>query len=322
MADFRSFRNADLPELVNVFRQHHSLSGRLVQVTEAQFELAILARNFFRSENLVVAVEPRSAGKEALVGWCHVGIQPEVTGETDPIGPTGKHTVVAAMCFSDQCESSTATQLLGEVSLRSDNWGAPLRRAGLYRDDRFGYSGLDPYGHGYGVDRSDARLQSALESSGFIADQSIMRVVACLDSYRPAFSRESMQLRRSASIQQKRVLPETVRQAAALSHLDIERHALVERSGSVIGGTDFWFSDSEAQVMSPSHAIVSLPPLTVEGQLPPTDSHLISTVVGTLGDRGVHQVETSILASQAILLEQVTKIGFTPTDEGYLWKRG
>ena len=210
-------------------------------------------------------------------------------------------------------------ELVQEAMRRSDQRCMRLSQAGLFRDAHWGYAGLDPYGAGYGIDSRDVRAQAALQGCGFVAQQSLIQLVASTESYHPAFNRQSLQFRRSASVQQKRVLPDTIRRCAALSHLDIERHALVDRSGSVIGGMDFWFSDAEAQVMPPTKAIVDLPPPTMEGQLPEADSYLISAVVETLADRSVRHVKTAVNACEKGLIDQMNKVGFKPVAEGCLF---
>ena len=326
MTSFRSFRNGDLPQLVAVFRQHHELAAGMPDVSAAQFEQAILARSFFDPEGLVVATDQSSQKNETIVGWCHFGA---VHDRSDLPGPS--ETVIAAICLTQDCQANTAVELLEEVvrrsrqsSLAGDSSGNPgagsaTINAGLFRDDHLGYAGLVPYGHGYGIENLDVRLHGVLQACGFVADRSLVRVVASTDGYRPAFSREALQFRRSATVHQQRILPDSVRRASALSHLDIERHALVDRGGSVIGGMDFWFSDAEAQVMPPSKAIMDLN-LGADGLLSASDSYLISAVVGNLSDRNVRQVEAVIDSSQIDLINQLGKISFTVASEGTLWK--
>jgi hypothetical protein len=204
------------------------------------------------------------------------------------------------------------------VAPNIENFEPAVITAGLFRDDRFGYAGLTPYSHGYGIENLDVRLHGVLQACGFVANRSLVRVVASTDGYRPAFNREAMQFRRSATVQQKRILPNSVRRASALSHLDIERHALVDRSGGVIGGMDFWFSDAEAQVMPPSKAMIDLD-LGAENQLSASDSYLVSAVVGTLSERNVRQVEAVVDSTQVDLINQLGKISFTVASEGTLW---
>ena len=322
MTSFRSLRNSDLPELLSVFRQHHEAYGVMADVSLAQFEQAILARNFFDPAQLLVAVDDDANGNQSLLGWCHIGLNSDTddTGTNDTVPSVS----IAAICLANQCEASAAVQLVDEAIRIAGDWlgpgSDPTCFAGLFRDDRFGYAGLTPYSFGYGIENMDVRLHGVLQACGFVADRSIVRLVASTDGYRPAFSREAMQFRRSAVVEQKRVLPSVIRRAAALSHLDLERHALVDGSGSVIGGIDFLFSDAEAEVMSPSLAMIDLN-LGEEETLSATDSYLISAVAGTLADRGIRQVEAVVDASEVSLINQMGKISFTVAGEGTVWKR-
>lgn len=321
MTSFRSLRNGDLPQLLSVFRQHHEAYGVMADVSLAQFEQAILARNFFEPGQLLVAASQDPDGDDdgnpPLLGWCHFGLQPQ--SDTAELGVS-----IAAICLAKQCEAGVAVQLVDEaIRIASERVGTridPTFYAGLFRDDRFGYAGLAPYSFGYGIENMDVRLHGVLQACGFVADRSIVQLVASTDGYRPAFSREAMQLRRSAVVEQKRVVPTVIRRATALSHLDVERHALVDRSGSVIGGIDFLFSDAEAEVMSPSRAMIDLN-LDHEEDLSATDSYLISAVAGTLADRGIRHIEAVVDANDVSLINQLGKISFTVAGEGTIWKR-
>lgn len=347
MTRFRTLRNGDLPQLVAVFKQHHELAGSMPDISIAQFEQAILARSFFDPKNFLVATHRDSHENEVIVGWCHFG--PKLDSKLSPGDQEPLEIVIAAICLTKECQASVAVELLDETvrlarqlgkntasaggpeiqgapelqgnsGLPGDSSVGPVvMKAGLFRDDYFGYAGLVPYSHGYGVENLDVRLHGVLQACGFVADRSLVRLVASTDGYRPAFSREAMQFRRSATVHQKRILPDTVRRAAALSHLDIERHALVDRSGGVIGGMDFWFSDAEAQVMSPSKAIMDLD-LDAEAVLSASDSYLVSAVVGNLADRNIRQVEAVVDSSQVELINQLGKISFTVASEGTVWK--
>ncbi len=321
--------------MVAVFRQHHELAGMVPDVSLAQFEQAILARSFFDPQNFLIATLRDSNDNEVIVGWCHFGLNPALSSGLNSLLASSDQApggiTIAAICLAKECQADVAVELLEEavrLSRRLDanrsasgteNNGPAAITAGLFRDDHFGYAGLNPYGHGYGIENLDVRLHGVLQACGFVANRSLVRVVASTEGYRPAFSREAMQLRRSATVQHKRILPDSVRRASALSHLDIERHALVDRSGGVIGGMDFWFSDAEAQVMPPSKVIVDLD-LGAEKTLSASDSYLVSAVVGSLSERNVRQVEAVVDSSKVDLINQLGRISFTVASEGTLWK--
>jgi hypothetical protein len=305
--------------LVDVFRQHHELAGQFPNVSLAQFEQAILARSFFNPNEFLVATRQDSQNGEAIIGWCHFGSKRNANATDE-----GADVFIAAVCLASDCEASVAVDLVDEAMRRCQPAGhnathPPVITAGLFRDDHFGYAGLTPYSQGYGIENMDVRLHGVLQACGFVANRSIVRLVASTEGYRPAFSREAMQLRRSATVYQQRILPESIRSAAALSHLDIERHALVDRSGSVIGGMDFWFSDAEAQVMPASQAIMDIRP-GAEYVLSPSDSYLVSAVVGALADRNIRHVDAVVESDQIDLINQLGKVCFTVASEGTLWK--
>ncbi|MEM9644728.1 MAG: hypothetical protein AAF989_07030 [Planctomycetota bacterium] len=66
MTEIRTFRNADLPGLLNVWIQHWSAVGQSPAVSVPMIEQSILSRTFFQAEHLLVA---HSAGK--VEAWAH-----------------------------------------------------------------------------------------------------------------------------------------------------------------------------------------------------------------------------------------------------------
>ena len=147
----RSFQNADLPILHQLWMEHWSAIGPAPEVREAQIEQAVLARTFFRANDLLVAENDGVA-----CGWLHFCQSP-----WDP-----ELVVIPTICLGVGADASLASMLLGEAQRRIAAVGAAVGAAsgtrriqvGVVRDDRFGYAGLDPIGHGTGISADDLRL--------------------------------------------------------------------------------------------------------------------------------------------------------------------
>ena len=80
-----------------------------------------------------------------------------------------------------------------------------------------------------------------------------------------------------------------------------------------------WFSDPEAEVMSPSTAILDLNPQHAKGSLLPAESYLIGAMVHSLNQRNIQTVETSIDGDRTELIEQLQTLQFKVVDEGTCW---
>ncbi len=72
------------------------------------------------------------------------------------------------------------------------------------------------------------------------------------------------------------------RHAAGMSHLDVESHHLYDRGGNKLASVNLWLSDPEAEVMSPSLAILDIAEAHQRGSLEPAESYLIGVLVQSL----------------------------------------
>ena len=109
--------------------------------------------------------------------------------------------------------------------------------------------------------------------------------------------------------------------AASLGHLDIESAELLERGGSSLSAVSIWFSDPEAEVMSPSTAILDLQRQHENGSLIPADSYLIGALVHSLNQRNIQTVETAIDSDRTELIDQLQTLQFRVVDEGTCWTK-
>lgn len=306
MSQIRRFCNADLPSLVDLWVRHWATFDTAPDVSVAMIEQAILARWFFDPATLLVAEYDGH-----IHAWCHWVPLPE--GET---------AVLAAICFSPEGGRGVCEPLLEEVEARIR--GAGYRRivVGPLRDQCCGYTGLAPIGHGIGVPAADSRTASLLSQAGYSNDRSVERMRAATSLYRVPLNRETLQLGRATRLESESVIPHDPWRATAMSHLDIERHRLVEhRTGNCLAEIDLWTSDAEVQVMKPSEAILDLEQVAPGGSLDPEQSFLIGSLIRTLANRRIFHVETVIDQDQPKLSEQLGKLQFQSAELGIRWEK-
>lgn len=306
MTDIRSFRNGDLPALLEIWDQHWSAFGPPPHVNLARFEQAVVARTYFDPAKLLVA-----ENEKGILGWC----QYFRSRDSD------RSAVIAALCSSLSCDRASFEQLLGEVIRRAGSEGFQELDAGIVRDNRFGYAGLDPVGHGVAIPLADMRAKAVLQQSGFQPSGTVQRLVAQTGAYRPPFNREALQLRRSTSVETADVVFEQPRDAAAMSHLDVQTRHLVQRNGDVLARLSVWMSDPEAEVMRPSQAILDIDQAHQRGALEGAEAYLIGAVVQALAVRRIETVETVVDSDKTELLAQLTSLQFRVVDEGRIWTR-
>ncbi|MAI73093.1 MAG: hypothetical protein CMM01_19600 [Rhodopirellula sp.] len=305
----RTFQNADLPDLVRIWVEHWSSAGPPPYVSQAKFEQAVLARTFFDPETLLVA---ESEG--TIKGWCHFA-----PPHCEPSHEDGTSTIVHALCLASSSDEAVAMRLLAAIETAPQT--TSHIRVGLVRDEQRGYAGLEPIGFGIGIPHSDYRSNSFLQQGGYAPGKAHLRMTANVSQYRPPVNRSALQFRRNTRVTCTATLPNETRVAASLGHVDIESAELQERGGSTVASVSIWFSDPEAEVMSPSTAILDLKRQHTQGSLQPAEAYLIGALIHSLNQRSIQIVETSVDRDQLELIEQLQTLQFKVVDEGSCWEK-
>jgi len=280
--------------------------GRTPLVRESQIEQALLSRTFFRPEDLLLA--EKDGVESAWLQVCPSPVEPN-------------QFVVPTICLGSDTDVSQVAILLEEAEKRAAACGGAQLQVGVVRDQLFGYSGLDPIGHGIAVSTADDRVCRALESKRYRpADRSIAMTVA-VSGFRPPVSREALQFRRSTQVMVERFTFGDYRRAAAMSHLDIEMNQLVDRTGQKLASIGLWHSDPEAEVMQPTMVILDLGDAHDRGRLDPAECHLIATSIQAAANRQLLCVETSVDAGADHLIAQLESMRFDRSQVGVCWRR-
>src|SRR6056297_138885 len=304
MTEIRSFCNADLPGLLDVWIRHWSAVGHPPAVSVPMIEQSVLSRTFFDASTLKVAY-----GENGQVeAWAHFlpdrdQAADEQVNSLDGDGRENQDrtAILAAICFDTAGGLAACDRLLSEVESAARDAGFTRLEIGPLRDKVCGYAGLSPIGHGIGVPNYDARTTSLLSRRGYEPRETVISYCVTTNTYRPPVGRESLQLRRSTRIECFDIYPRTARQASAMAHLNLERHQLIEhRTGTVLAEIGLWTSDPEAQVMDCAKAILDLcsPIRSSEDKATETDlaaeAYLIGSVMQGLPNRRIFEVETSV----------------------------
>ena len=276
-------------------------------VSMAQFEQAILARTFFHPHALLVS----ESEANTIHGWCLCYPQPDFPSEGS----------IVAICLSNGADLSSGIDLLEAAESQFRHIGIERVHVGAVCDQQFGLAGLNPIGHGIGIPAQDFRTTSILGERGYSGQRMIQRMTASVSGYRPPVSRDAMQLRRTSQISMVGYAHADERSAAAMSHLDVEMHRLVDRNGTVLARVNLWFSDPEAEVMNPIMTILDLTTLESDQQLTAAESYLIGTAIQSLVARGIAVVETAVESDRLILLDQLRSLQFVSSDFGIVWTK-
>ena len=301
----RSFQNADLPILHRLWIEQWSALGPAPAVRQAQIEQAVLARTFFRADELLIA--QRDGDAMAWLHFCQWPSDPELF-------------VIPAICLGVGADLSLGNSLLLEAQQRITAAGAKRIQVGVVRDDQFGYAGLDPIGHGIGISNADVRLQQLLENAGYQVASRNLAMMVSVAGFRPPVSREGLLYRRSTRLEVGKFCYQDPRHAAGMSHLDVEPHCLVDRTGQTLANVDLWLSDPEAEVMRPSMMILDIGEAQVRGRLEPAESYLIGASIQAAASRNILSVETSVDEDKRELVAGLETLQFRPSAQGKHWQ--
>jgi len=308
MLEIRSFCNADVPRLAMLWVIHHTVYRPAPLVTPAIWEQAIAARHFFMPERLLVATwngEP--------VAWCQWFVGNDLTA------------ALAAICFdtSPQAEQA-AIDLLAECQRQAAAAGLTTMVAGISKDSRFGYQGLDPIGQGIGIDVADDRVNQLLEQAGFEEQQRLDRWEVATEAYRPPINRESLALRRSTRLEVTAPPAATPAEASAMYHFDIQRYQLFPlRGGAPLAMADLWVSDPEIHVMSIHQAVLGAMASDIEDSVAREAAlrYLIASLVPLLAQQHVLALHRSVLAGNREEQARLSALQFRRTGAGRLMSK-
>ncbi len=300
MIEIRPFSNADLPKLAELWVIHHAAYRHPPSVSQVVFEQAVASRLFFDPSRLLVATD-----HGRVIAWCQWFS-----------GPGASAATLAALCI-DTCPSAVqaARQIIGRCERDAKLANSRQLNVGISPDHRIGYQGLEPIGHGFGIDMADDRTNTLLEEMGYVEIKRIDRWEVATTDFRPPISRDALSLRRSTRIEVQTIHPPgDVREA--MIHFDVERYVLREiRTGESLASVDLWTSDPEIQVMQMGDAILG----ELDGaSIDPSGAmrYLITQLIPGLATRRIRSLHRCVATDNLTEVSLFGAIGFRRTSAG------
>jgi len=310
MLEIRSFLNADLPRLADIWCIHHATYRSPPAVNEAIYEQAVAARLFFEPSRLLVAILDRKP-----IAWC------QWFPGADGVGS------LEAFCYLTGPDAdAAANELLAFAERSALIDGMNELQVGVHFRSGRGYQGLDPVGHGVGVDVADDRTNTLLEAAGYQEKKRFDRWEVSTSNYRQPVSRDLLAIRRTMKIKNETVPFLTPEFAAGMIHFDVERYSLVDlRTNEIKATIDVWTSDQEASVMPASEAILGAWSHPSEPTaLSPDDTalrHLLASVIPVLADRRIRSLQRSVATDNTVEATTLIATNFSRTSTGRLMSK-
>ena len=219
MAEVRTYKNADIPEIVRVWNSHHELSGLAYPVATTTFYEAVIDRQNFNSNNMIVISEA-----DHIAGFSHAVRL-----------PNGELRLVGAWCEPGDDALANSSAMIAHWVDRG------LQVAGLTIAEHEGYVGLTQYSGLVGIADADSRQTSWLRNHGFQPKERHASIQVSIPTFRPPVDRRIMQLRRTCGIQEVDFTPGTDSSwESGWGYLDPLVLQLRERAGKALAQIVAW----------------------------------------------------------------------------------
>lgn len=307
MTTLREFQNADVPHLLQTWIAHFEAAGLLPQLTSAAFQQAIFDRLYFDPRRLIVALDGDQV--VAFANWMVVPDRP-------------LEAVIPAICAPPTAAADEiGRELLLHCEQAARAAGCQVMLGGTAADHLSGYAGLSPLGPGEGILDADRVAAGWFLQNAYAPLHRIARYSVSLAQFRPPIDRMQMQLRRATTIEHCSFQPDGIRQAAALSHADLERFSTKTRGGEQLAWAEFHLSSPEAQVFPTSQAILADWDSLQHDDQGAAVRYTISAALQQLHKRGVTRVEAVAADTQPDHAVTLRSLRFALDMEGTVFSK-
>ena len=315
MLRYRTFRNADPPRLVAVWRSLAGRPGFRQPVSVGLFEQLVFGKLHFDYEGLVLAFDD-----DRPVGFAHASFGPNEDGT----GTSTKTGVIAMICV---CPDSAETDVAGGLLERCE---AYLRRRGTQTAFGGGFWPRSPFYLGLyggcelaGVLDSDPVARDAFRSHGFreVEERVVLRRPV-RESRLPADWRQA-QFRRRMTVQVMMDVPaRSWWDACTAGDFDLTRFEIVPRGG----GTPLAYAlvrtmDLSDDSFSGRAAAVIELEVQTRHRRQGLASFLLAEALRVLASQGVAVVEAQTAADDAAAITLAGKFGFQPGSRGTVYRK-
>jgi predicted N-acetyltransferase YhbS len=307
---YRPFLNRDPPALAALWRTYTAPRSVAQPMTAALFESTVLSRPYFENSGLIVALDD-----DQPVGFAHVGHGPNEAG--DQLLPA-VGILAALVVRPEHAEGGVPSGLLARAEELLRDRGVKAVHALGYRGRNPFYMGLLGGSEALGVPDSDPHLRQLLYSAGYAEWQRYAVLHRDLASFRPAVSRQQMQLRRASSVDLSvDVPPATWWEACCLGDIDRWQCRMCPREGGAPCG--------EAMFLGLDHLsqrwgvrTVGLANLRVDPgrRRQGLATCLLAEGFKQLQDLGFAVVEGQVPLTDAVSLQLLRRLGFVEVEQG------
>ncbi|MES1213454.1 MAG: GNAT family N-acetyltransferase [Singulisphaera sp.] len=315
MISYRSFRNHDTPQLVDVWRSQAPTRGLVQRISVDLIEQIVLAKPYFENDGLILAFDERTA-----VGFVHAGF-----GATDNAeGLNHRFGVTSLLLVRPNYQQSTVGPDLlarSEQYLRSHGAGV-LYAGGIRPLDPF-YRGLYGGSEMPGVLTSDHFANGVYRAAGYRAIDHVAILERELAGYRPPVDRAQMQIRRTSVVEEiADAKPRNWWEACALEHFQVTAFELRERDQQQPSAVArFWMLETFAAGWGVQAAGLYDLEVRPERRRAGLATFLLGDAFRRLAAQGIGLIEVQTMAGNAPAQALYQKLGFREVDRGTAYRK-
>lgn len=313
MIEFRHFRNDDPPRLAEVWRTADLGPAAVQPMTAALLEAAVYSKPYFERDGLVVAVDG-----DRVVGFAHAAFGPNADRTAIDTG-TGTTMLVVVVPHADA--AAIGAGLLARTGDYLRRRGARIVLGGGTATMCGFYLGLYGGANLPGILASSPGMQDIFRAAGYVEQERIVVMRRQLTGFRPPVNRLQMAIRRATRL---RAIDEPVHdtwwQAATTTGLSLRRYELLNDRSDLLGAATFWDMQSAAATWGLTASGLLHVEVPAPRRRQGLANYLLAESLHDLAQDGVSLVETHARTSDACAVGLFEKLGFTPTDEGIVFR--
>lgn len=316
MYRIRPFRNADPPQLVQLWASQPPQRGLAQPVNVGILEQYLFSKHFFDHEGLLVAEQ-----EGRLVGMVHAGFGPNEEG-TDLATDLG--TTYMLLVRPELRESTLPGELFDASELYLRRRGAKVLYAGGVDHQSAFYLGLYGGSELPGVLLSDTFFHELARRRSYYECGRILIVQRDLVRFRAPVTRDLRRLRRNVDFEVDYSPPlANWWEASVYGNLDrIEYRLCQPRTRQVVARCSFWDIEPLASGWGLRGAGLDHLEVAAGERRQGYATYLLSEAFKDLQKRGITLVEAQTMLTNAPATELYKKLGFAPVDHGLILRRG
>ncbi|EAQ77078.1 hypothetical protein [Blastopirellula marina] len=307
LIEVRRFLNSDPPKLVEIWNSQ-PLGAQLAQpMTVGSMETYVFAKPYFRPETCLVAVD-----QGQIVGFAHVALARDLNHQIE----SAAYAYLSLTLVAGHADYAAVTSALLDQaeSMAKEAGAAQLITGGAPPLGPF-YFGLAGGSHNLGVPSTFEVLRQQLDQRDYQVVGEYLAMRSNIHGFRPAVSREMMQIRRSFSVEANFSPPPLDwLNSCIYMHFERSQFDLIPKLNSAVAASATFIDLPHYSQLWGVHAAALVTVEALEDGDQAKANYLLGEALRQLAETGVGRIETQVDKEDLAAYAMLRTLGF---DEVY-----